>query len=315
MRSIFSDRIFIDYRYAKYYISFKMKNIIAILGLLIILLSACEKENPNHPPPTIRFVTESGFVFQDTSLALGETFKIGILADNPESNLTNFIIRIESDEVETFLDSGMNTPSLSYEKSIQKGIIESEKWTFIIRDRSTNSSEISLYIKRDTSAEFGNIRIHSLVDLGAQNNSTASFYSLSEAKVYLLEEAFQNQKVIDLCYYYDFIDTDENTIASPGANIDESVYPGDNGLPNWTIRRTSRFKLSDVTKEEFDHATNDSLLIAAYGQSDGNRKAKNLQSGKIFSFKNEDGKVGLFLVNSISGTDDGNVSISIKVQE
>lgn len=315
MRSVFNDRIFIKYRYAKYYISLKMKNIIGILGLVIIALSACKKEEPDTPPPTIRFVEESGFVFQDTLLALGETFKIGILADNPAANLTNFIIRVETDDIETFLDSGMNAPSLSYEKSIQKGIKESEKWTFIIRDRSSNSSQISLIIKRDTSAEFGNIQFHPSVELGAQSNSTASFYSLAEAKVYAQEEAFLNQDKIDFCYYYDFIDTDENTIASPGANIDESVFPGENGLSKWSIRLTSRFKLSDVTEEEFDQAINDSLLLAAYGQSDGNRKAKNLQGGKIFAFKNEDGKVGLFLVNSISGTDEGKVNISIKVQE
>jgi len=36
---------------------------------------------------------------------------------------------------------------------------------------------------------------------------------------------------------------------------------------------------------------------------------------KYFSFKNENGKVGLFKVNFISGTDTGNINISIKVQE
>ena len=72
---------------------------------------------------------------------------------------------------------------------------------------------------------------------------------------------------------------------------------------------------SKKTESEFLNATNDSLLIAVYGQAEGKRKAKNLQDGDIFSFKNEDGKVGLFKVNSVSGTDDGTINISIKVQE
>jgi len=151
--------------------------------------------------------------------------------------------------------------------------------------------------------------------MGAQNNSIGSFYSLAEDSVYTLNTAYENQYKIDLCYYYDFIETDENTIASPGASIDESVYPGVNGLSNWTNRRTTRFKLTNITEVEFLNAHNDSLLIGAYGQSDGKRKAKNLQTGNIFSFKNEDGRIGLFRVNSVSGMDAGIVNISIKIQE
>jgi len=292
-----------------------MNKLLTILMPLIFVFSACEKEKPNHPPPSIRFVTESGFVYHDTTLALGETFKISILANNPNVNLTNFIIRVESNEIETFLDSGMNTASLDYENIFTKGIKDSEKWTFIIRDRDSKSAEISLNIKRDTSSAYGNIVYFPSVEMGAQNNNAGSFYSLSEGEVYTLEEAYLNQDIIDLCYFYDFIDTDENTIASPGANIDASVYPGDNGLDNWINRRTTRFKFTDLTEEEFENATNDSLLIAAYGQSEGKRKAKNLQSGNVFSFKNEDGKTGLFLVYSVIGTDEGTVNISIKVQE
>lgn len=292
-----------------------MNKLSVLFLLLFFVISACEKEKPNHPPPSIGFVTEGGFVYHDTTLALGESFKIGILAGNPNANLTNFIIRVESDIIETIFDSGMNTPSLHYENTFTKGIKDSEKWTFIIRDRDLKSSEISIIIKRDTSSAYGNIDYFPVVELGAQNNNTGSFYSLSKGEVYILEEAFLNQELIDLCYFYDFIDTDENTIASPGANIDESVYPGEYGLSNWTTRRTARFKLTDITETEFENATNDSLLIAAYGQSEGKRKAKNLQSGNIFSFKNEDGKTGLFLVHSVVGTDEGTVNISIKVQE
>ncbi len=308
-------RFLFEYRYAKHYISLRMNKLLAILVLLIFVFSACKKEESNYPPPSIRFVTESGFVYHDTTLALGESFKIGILADNPNANLTNFIIRVESNEIETILDSGMNTPSLDYENVFTKGIKDSEKWTFIIRDRDLKSSEISINIKRDTASAYGNIDYFPSVEMGTQNHINGSFYSLSQGEVYTLEEAFLNQEIIDLCYFYDFIDTDENTIASPGANIDASVYPGDNGLDNWTTRRTTRFKLADISEEDFENATNDSLLIATYGQSEGKRKAKNLQSGHIFSFKNEDGKTGLFLVHSVIGTDEGTVNISIKVQE
>ena len=58
---------------------------------------------------------------------LSETYKIGINASNPNVNLTNFIIKIESDEIETVLDSGMNTASLHFERTLVKGIKDIEK--------------------------------------------------------------------------------------------------------------------------------------------------------------------------------------------
>ncbi len=292
-----------------------MKRLLIIFTLVLTVIIGCEKETINHPPPTINFVTDTGYVYTDTILALGETFKVGIIAENPNVNLTNFIIKVESDTLEVFLDSGMNTPTLNYEKTLVKGIKDSEKWIFIIRDRDGKSDEISFNILMDSSSTYGNINYFQSIDLGAQNNSIGSFYSLDEDSVYILETAFNNQNKIDLCYFYDFIDIDENTIASPGANIDESVYPGESGLSNWSTRRTSRFKIANISEEDFLNATNDSLLLAVYGQSEGNRKAKNLQDGIIISFKNNNGKVGLFKVNSVLGTDAGTINISIKVQE
>lgn len=292
-----------------------MKKLFIILFSLILVIFGCEKESPQYTQPSISFITDSGFVYSDTTLKLGETFKIGIDASSPNVNVTNFIIRVESDKLETFFDSGMNTPDLHYKRYITKGIAESEKWIFIINDRNGISNEISFYTKLDSLSNYGDIEYFPSVDLGAQNNSIGSFFSLAEDSIYTLNSAFNNQDNIDICYYYDFIDTDENTIASPGANIDTLVYEGESGLSNWETRKTTRYKTVNITEEDFFNATNDSLLIATYGQSDGNRKAKNLQSGSIISFKNENGKVGLFKVNYVSGTDEGTINISIKVQE
>lgn len=287
------------------------------VALLLILLAlfGCKKENTDFPPPSIELVSGSSFVSNDTILKIGDAFKIGIIANNPKINLTNFIIKVETQDMEVFLDSGMNSPQLHYEKTFIKGIDNIEKWNFIIRDRDGKSSEVSLSLHKDTSSSFGNINYYDNITLGGQNSEIASFFSLEHNASFILSDAFLNQEKIDLCYYYDFIDTDESTIASPGANIDGLVYPGEYGLNNWNTRRTSRFKVVNISKEDFLNATNDSLLIAAHGQSDGNRKAKNLQTGKLFAFKNENGKIGIFIVNNITGTDEGSINISIKVQE
>jgi len=292
-----------------------MSKLAVAMLLMLLVLFGCKKENTDFPPPSIELITGSGFVSNDTVLKIGDDFKIGIIANNPKINLTNFIIRVEGDVTETYLDSGMNTPILNFERTIIKGVSESEKWTFIIRDRQGKSSETSLIIAKDTSSGYGNIHYLPSVDMGAQNNSLGSFYSLSEDSVFSLTSAFNNQSKIDLCYFYDNIETDANTIASPGANIHESVYTGSSGLANWVTRRTTRFKTATISESDFLNATNDSLLMVAYGQSEGNRKAKNIKTGDIFSFRNEDGKLGLIRVNSVLGTETGTINISIKVQE
>ncbi len=292
-----------------------MNKLQVLFVALVLVLGSCSKEKTECLPPTISFVYGTDFLSNDTILKIGEPFKIGIEAINTDVNLTNFIINVETEDVEVFLDSGMNTPHMYYEKTLIKGIADVEKWNFVIRDRDGNGSEVSLNIFKDTTSLFGNIKYYADITLGAQNNLLPSFYSLEQDSTYILSDAFLNQQMIDLCYYYDFIDTDENTIASPGANIDESVYPGEFELSNWATRRTARFKVANISEEDFLKASNDSLLIALYGQSEGKRKAKNLQQGNLFAFENQDGKVGIFIVNQISGTDDGSVNISLKIQE
>ncbi len=281
----------------------------------LLMMSSCTKDAVEHPPPSIQFVLGEGYVSKDTTIAFGSPFRIGIQASNPSVNLTNFIIKLEGEILETVLDSGMNTPSLSYEKTWLKGLEEKEIWRFIIRDRDGKSSEISVAVSKSPDTQFGPVHYAQDIHLGAQLHDAGSFFSLTSYEVYDLEQAFLNQTIMDLCYYYDFIDTDENTVASPGANIDETVYPGEHGLIHWDTRRTARFKKIDITADDFYAATNDSLLVVSYGQSDGNRKAKNLTAGDIFSFKNEDGRMGMFLVNFTSGTDQGDIRLDIKIQD
>lgn len=291
-----------------------MKKLTSILLFIFVLAYSCKKGDPSYPPPVIHFITDEGYLYSDTTLQLGASFKIGIQAQNPNVNLTNFIIRVESDVMETYLDSGMNTAVLNYQNTFTKGIKDSETWRFIIRDKDGKEANVSLVITKDNSSQYGDIIYYPSTTFGAQNNISGSFFSLSNDMIYTQVEAFNNQDRIDLCYYYDLIVTDGNTLASPGANIDDSVFPGPTGLSNWTVRRTTRFKKTDLTAEDFMDASNDSLLIAAYGQSEGKRKAKNLLNGHIFSFKNEDGKIGLFKVNSVVGADEGTINISVKVQ-
>lgn len=294
----------------------KIRTFFLVVFTAMLFLSACQKnDNTNYPPPEISFIELPGYIYHDTMLSPGQTFNIGIAALSNDINLTNFLIKVETDTIVTVFDTGFNSSVFNIEKTLTKGLNPDEKWIFIIRDRHTESTEISFTTILDTSAQYGEIITLDEIAMGAQNSGENSFFSINNNSTYNLENAYQNQAAIDLVYYYDFIDTDENVIASPGANIDESVFPGQYTLANWTTRNTYRFKTTEVTIEEFNNAQNDSLLLAVYGQAEGKRKAKNLDANMIFAFKGDNGKTGLFLVNSVTGTDQGNVNITIKVQK
>lgn len=292
-----------------------MNKLLVSLLVMGLIATSCDKEHINHPPPSIEFITGNGFVFHDTVLQLGAPFKIGIRASNPKVNLTNFIIKLQTDDMETYLDSGMNTPQLHFERTLVKGIAETEDWIFIIRDKDGKSAELNLQIDKDAASTYGPVDYFPSVIMGAQHSETGSFYATSTDSVYGLSAAFANQELIDLCYYFDEIETDAHTIASPGANIDPSVFPGAEGLSNWTTKRTTRFKPANITYADFLNATSDSLLVAVYGQTDGNRKSKNLEEGIFVAFKNNDGKLGIFMVRSITEADSGDIILDIKVQK
>lgn len=276
----------------------------------IFLFLSCGKDDEKEVNPTLSFVVSPGYLSHDSTLAVGASVNVGILAEKGSANLTNFIIKVNN---EVYLDSGMNTASMNFVRKISKGLDSLETWTFIIRDKNGNSASVSFNLLKSQTSAFGEVNEYQSLLLGAQNNtSTGSFFSFISKKVYTLSEAFQKQDSIDLVYYYG---SEGNTIASPGANIETGVFTGSAALENWSVRRTTRFKTAGFTQTEFETMANDSLLIASYGISEGNRKAKYLTSGNIYVFKTQSGKYGVFLVKTVNGTADGNIEIAVKIQK
>lgn len=186
-----------------------------------------------------------------------------------------------------------------------------EVWTFIIRDKNRLSDSVSVIVHRDTMSDFAPIIHYGSITLSAQGDIVpGSFFSFVSGETYWLDEAFQNQDIIDLVYYYG---EDENTIASPGANIENGIFEGN--LENWDTRRTTRFIQLDLPQEVFDSAQNDSLFIVSYTEGSGNRKAKLLVPQKTFAFKTQDYKYGIFRVVEVEGTNAGLINIEIKIHD
>jgi len=195
---------------------------------------------------------------------------------------------------------------------------DAEEWEFIIRDFEGNASSVNLTIQKDPNIVYGEINKYLNVQLGAQNSSEyGSFFATENGNIYNLENAFNNQEIIDLLYYYDDFDKlEENIIASPGANVNDA-FIGEFGISNWTTKNTTRFSREelDITIEEFDVSNNDSILIAnSFGFESGGRKTKFLKAGDVYSFV-RGSKTGMFKVISTSGTTSGNIIVDIKIQK
>jgi len=287
---------------------------------LILGFTSCDEKEQYYPDPEIEFVSETGFTSTDTVLLLSDTITVAIKAltqsNVPLTHLHYFIIR-DSEIVK--VDTGIYLNNLKYFKTIVKGVSENEIWSFYVRDKDGRQSDtISISFTKGVESQYREIISQKNIRLGAQNNEFyGSFYSLDYNQPYSLEAAYQNQEKINLVYFYDFIDGDENTISSPGANIDVSVFGETSGFGQWSTKNTTRFIYQEnITPEEFNACNNDSLLLFnSFEYITGKRKSKNLTANDIFSFVTDDGKRGLFMINSISGADEGEVVFSIKMQQ
>jgi hypothetical protein len=303
-------------RYSQKYIT-----VLALTICLVLFSISCsEKENQEYPAPSISFKTTEGYIYSDTTLALDQTVLMGLEASTSSTtNLTHLHIDIQYDDETTSLDSGFSSATLDYNRSISKSSSEQETWSFYVRDTDGRQSDtLSFTLFKSAESEYGAIKRYENVILGAQGHpNTGGFFSASDGTIYNLGDAFLNQAKIDLVYYYDIVESDKNTLASAGANIDNSIFPGSSGLENWTTKNTARFILADeVSTGEFSAAANDSLILFNSFEFDaGKRKAKKLQAGDIYSFVTDSGIKGMFKVNTIDGQETGTIDWDIIVQD
>jgi len=297
------------------------KNKISIFyNLLIVILVAisifsCRKKDEQGAGPTIKFKIDTEYVYKDDTILIGKTFKVGIIAEKGDANITNFMIKLSNSNVSTYLDTGLNAASLNINETIIKGLSPKDTWTFIVRDKDGTSATISLTIYADSSSAFGPIITIPSIILGAQNDTfVGSFLDIKNKAVYNLQQAYGIQDSIEMLYYYDAIQGNTNTIASPNATIDASVFPGIYGLANWTVKNVTCYQVTTLTDSNFNNIKNDSILLSPAYINPTYRKAKNLKAGDIYAFKTGKGKLGMFEVLNVSGTDAGTIEIKVKMQ-
>ncbi len=281
---------------------------IFIALLIVFLSSSCEK---NMGDPSLSFLEADGFVSNDTMLMVGDTITVGVII---ESNGTN---NLQSLEV-LVSDLLLNTYTLDqargeYSFKIMKSTSQEEIWEFVLADSKGNRVSKQLSLTKDPNSIYGGILSYN-IKLGAQSNpNIPGFLAFNGPVLYDINSAFLHQSEIDLVYYFD--ETDKHVLASPGANIPEGIFSGGNTIDTWTTIRTTNYILSDYTEEDFEGFFHDGFILQNYTPDMTKRKAKNLTVGDVYILQNEDGLMGAFCVKSVEGTFDGEIEISLILQD
>jgi len=285
-----------------------------ILVFIVVFFSSCTKKDTD--PPVITFDASGGLVFKDTVFPAGTNFKVSLIAEMGGSNITNFVIKNYHDgQVTDYLYTGVNSETINITKILTKNVFDTEKWTFMVIDKNGKNASVSFNVYRDTSAGYQLVKVFPGVILGAQKNpAKGSFMSLKSGNTWFQPDAFNIQDSIELLYYFDSTG-DANTIASAGANIATFIYPGSTSPLYWSIRHETRFYKTAYSNVDFNNVQNDSLLLVAYDEINGKRKAKNLAAGDVYSFKTAHARYGMFLVEQVLGADSGMVQFTIKIQK
>ena len=283
------------------------------LLLIFIFMVGCTEKDEGGEGPVIQLITGDNLISSDTIIAPGELMQFEVSATMGNYNITNFVILVNGDSSQVYYDTGMNVVSFTWTGSFAKSFDDDEVWEFIARDRYSRSDMVSILIQNDSSVGPGPIFTYTDMRLGAQSNqNVGGCFSLSNQFEYFIDEAYNHQEFIDMIYYFG---KDNQTIASPGANIEDGVFPEEYNPKNWNYRNTTRYIKTNMSPEEFNLIQNDSILLVSYTEGDGKRKAKELIADDVYSFKTQDAKYGMFLVSEVLGTDSGSIKIDIKIQE
>jgi len=294
---------------------------LVISFMIFLTLTAC-MEKPSEPP-ILNIISESGFTYDNRTVAVSMPLKIGVTGSATGASITNLSITMTTENgTETALDSGLYANSVRLVKEISYGASAFEKWTFTAMDKNRNRSSVSITLTKDPNSIFGQIKHFPSLKLGCQQNSSAgSFMDPKTGTVYFASSADSVQAKVCLLLYYASLNSPPTdfTLSSPGETEVTTYYPQIN---EWTLPRTEvRYKSDSlsITPQQFDVAYNDSLIISNYTSATvGKRKFKSVRAGYVIPFQitagDMSGKRGLLKIISVSGQEQGLVQFAMKIQ-
>jgi hypothetical protein len=280
------------------------------LAITAVIAVSCKKDKDEEvvkPNPTISFKKDAGYTYASLVTHYGDSIKIGVIGkSNGTDNIKKFRLTANG---QTMLDTAINIAEYNADFIITKGLVDKESWVFTVTDANGKSATDSIVITRTKE-----INTYTSVIIGAQTNATiGGFYGTSNNTIYTMDDAFNNQSLIDiLCFYED--NSNKTALASPGANI-TGIFTGAHAPENWAIKNTTLYVKTSLTAADFDAVTNDDAIIPTYVAANAFRKAKNLVIGDVYCFLTQRGNMGLLKVTAVTPNADGSAEFAVKIQK
>jgi hypothetical protein len=284
-------------------------SVLFLVTLLALVFGSCEK---NLGPPSISFVEGGGFLSHDTTLMVGDTINVGVVIEwNGANRLTTLDVSVSDDLLSSYV---IDEERGEYSFKLMKSASEEEVWEFAVYDSKGNTAKVDITLFKDPNSIYGGVERYSGIKLGAQVNPTIpGFLSLKGPTLYDVNSAFLQQSEIDLVLYFD--ETDGCVLASPGANIPQGIFGGNNPVDTWETKITTLYMKSDYTAQEFENFFHDGFLVQKFDPLEAKRKAKNLAAGDVYLFKTQTGRIGGFSVVTVEESPDGGIEFNLLLQE
>jgi hypothetical protein len=293
----------------------------AIVLTSVTLFTSCSEDtNPVDLPPTISFVAGAGFISANATLEVNTPFTVKILM---QSNTTSGaklqglnVTRIFNNQTigDTTFAITSNDASVTTEITFMSYYDPgNETIEFEVADKDGQKAKISLTITT-TQPAGGAIDTWTEKILGSWNNATGSSFASVNGNVYTLEEAFNNQSLIDYMYWW-AQSTLSATLGSPADTNAAKVFnTGNFKLENWDIKNDTKFKTTTVSAAAFDAMTDDSDIVDIAEGADQTRIG-DLAVDQVIAFITVTGKKGLIKVVSFTDGSAGTLTMTVKVQQ
>jgi hypothetical protein len=300
-----------------------MKRYLLFFGAIMLfsatLLTSCSSDNPTADlPPSIGFVTEAGYISSNATVLVSTPFKVKVSA---QANATSGS-KIESIRITRLINNqtvgdttfSFNEAAVIFEVTFMSySVVGVENIEFKATDKDGQSKTASLQITTEEPAgdpiDSWEMRI-----LGSWNNLTvgSSFASIN-GNVYMLDQAFANQALIDFIYWWGA--STSATIGAPNdANAAQVFNTGAYALSNWTTLNATQFKTTTLTSADFDAVTDAAPCISNATGADQTRIGT-LAVDQVIAFISVGGKHGLIRVKAITDGSAGDITIDVKVQQ
>jgi hypothetical protein len=301
-----------------------MKKLANLILLVLVaaagLVTSCTDDDTTTPAsttPGLTFQVGTGYTTANATMPVSSEFKVGVRAMSSEAGayLTKLTVtRVVNNKPDVVLDSTLGSKLTNYSVDLianANGVPTVENWIYKITDANGFTNQLEIQIT--TTATSGPINEFSMKIMGAQQNSNGSSFASIDGTVYALADAKINSSKVDWMYFYGA--TNLATLAAPDDAAAATIFTDPtNGLQTWAVKNPTRFKL--VTDPiDWASITNDEVIIAQTSSGVDQTKIPTLAPGKYLAFIASSGKKGLIKVESITGEEDGTITISVKVQQ